>query len=250
MMSSRVFTLSLLLLATLEVQANFDLSPADRLALRGLLLQDAYNYGTREDENTDSNELHIPAFTYISGGAGEGKQQTGPANFPNAQMAVPEIDSQKYQVPPNPCVPGRSTGDNKIVHSRLFEGLKCACNDSWGEDIQTDCADPANIGCCILNMEDRESFVDFFQSQQGGKDNGDGITNVQKINKKNEYHEGEKRNGLVAKKSPHKFSKRNSYDLSDQFASRSNRFLDGQDRIHSVVAKKSPRYLDSNGSFM
>ncbi|XP_078000313.1 uncharacterized protein LOC144452945 isoform X2 [Glandiceps talaboti] len=226
-MAKVTITLLLICVAIVQVYSSLDLSPADRMALRSLLLQDAYNYGTREDENTNSNELHIPAFTYISGGAGEGKQQLGPANIPNAQMAVPEIDSQKYEVPPNPCVPGRQIQGNQVVRSNLFPGLKCSCNSTWNEgmDIQTDCVDPASVGCCIMNMEDNENFVEYFQSEQG-KDSDDGIANVQKVYKKN------------------------SYDSTDRFARRANRYLDGQDRINSVVAKKSPRYLDPNGTFM
>ncbi|NP_001161654.1 secretogranin 7B2-like protein precursor [Saccoglossus kowalevskii] len=225
--------------------SGLGLSPADRLALRGLL-QEAY-YGTREDENMESNELHISPFTYISGGAGEGKQQLGPENIPNEKLALPELDSPEYEVPPNPC-PMELPKGRHIVKSELFPKLECSCSSNASLDNNVDCADPSVVECCIINMDDLENFVSYFQTQQG-KDNGDGIANVQKVNKKNQYHDGDKLGSLVAKKSPRKY-KRDSYELAERFARRANRYLDGQDHINSVVAKKSPRYLDPNGTFM
>ncbi|XP_071800708.1 neuroendocrine protein 7B2-like isoform X1 [Asterias amurensis] len=221
------------------VSGTYPISPSDRLALRSYLREallgdmDEVMVGpaTRE-ESAANNKLIIPPNTFVSGGAGEGKQHLGASGkIPNKQVALPEV-RPGYSTPPNPCPKTMDKDGRDIVKSEVHPRLVCYCMSGW-EDTGSDedCTESDN--CCLAQMPNTADFVN--QYQQAGEPKEQSYMPF----KRNQFHDGEQRVQLVAKKSPEIIAKR-SLGSRRLPTKRYNPYIDGQPYMEGVVAKKSP----------
>lgn len=233
--------------------AYWDLSPEEQVALENMLAgagggyyDDAYNPETR-NEDPNSNKPVIPPNTAVAGGAGEGKQHLGPNLIPNKQRIVPEISPPVYDNPPNPCP---SVGEKKHTidvesETKADMNIVCKCQEGW-EREGVDCVEAQ--ACCIPNMPNEASFVEQFQQVgQATEEDNDIFQNI--YSKRSRYHQGEKKAGHVAKKSPVVKRGSNFVGRTDEFnrfrpqsklrMDRRNKYFQGGYKSN-VVAKKSP----------
>ncbi|XP_019625604.1 PREDICTED: uncharacterized protein LOC109470951 [Branchiostoma belcheri] len=166
-----------------------------------------------------------------AGGASEGVQHLGPAgNIPNLWAAMVESDNNRkpdaYPNPPNPCPKGYTAEDG-----------------------------------CIEDMPDTADFSRLYQAREealrGGQEEGapyssprgpGGAPYGNELNELeyylNPYRAGEKREAVVAKKSPLYLRRRRSLGLSSAVAMETderedNPFFKGE-KLRHVAAKKSP----------
>ncbi|XP_078672752.1 neuroendocrine protein 7B2-like isoform X1 [Branchiostoma floridae x Branchiostoma belcheri] len=176
-------------------------------------------------------ELGVEGPQSITGGASEGVQHLGPAgNIPNLWAAMVESDNNRkpdaYPNPPNPCPKGYTAEDG-----------------------------------CIEDMPDTADFSRLYQAREealrGGQEEGapyssprgpGGAPYGNELNELeyylNPYRAGEKREAVVAKKSPLYLRRRRSLGLSSAVAMETderedNPFFKGE-KLRHVAAKKSP----------
>ncbi|XP_066282781.1 neuroendocrine protein 7B2-like [Branchiostoma lanceolatum] len=176
-------------------------------------------------------ELEIQGPQSITGGASEGVQHLGPAgNIPNLLAAMVESDNNRkpdaYPNPPNPCPKGYTAEDG-----------------------------------CIEDMPDTADFSRLYQAQEeavrggqaraapysspgvaGGAPYGNDLDELEYY--LNPYRAGEKREGVVAKKSPMYLRRRRSIGMNSAVAMETdahqeNPFFKGP-KLRNVNAKKSP----------
>ncbi|XP_038073772.1 neuroendocrine protein 7B2-like isoform X2 [Patiria miniata] len=208
---------SVLSSALFLVCGAYPFSSSDRLALRSYLrdtllgdVGDAMVGPATREESAAMNKLIIPPNTFVSGGAGEGKQHLGSAGkIPNKQVAIPEVHAG-YSTPPNPCPKTMDEKDKESVKSTLHPRLKCFCENGWQDDeAETlDCTESEN--CCLATMSNTAAFVS--QYQQTG--------------------EAQEQQYMPFKR---------SLGVRRSGTKRFNPYLDNQPYIDSLVAKKAPR---------
>ncbi|XP_072031274.1 uncharacterized protein [Amphiura filiformis] len=195
----------------------WDLSPEEQLALEEVLEAAYYNPETR-NEDPETNKPVIPPYTFVQGGAGEGKQHLGPNLIPNKPRIVPEINPPVYDNPPNPC----SATDMDTLKTEVESvnkaalAITCRCAADW-DDEGVDCAEARK--CCIPQMPNKADFVKDFQEAGKKPDDNDIFQDIG-------------------------FSKRSSFVNPNEYRAnpkvRRNRYFVGPAK-KTVVAKKSPQ---------
>ncbi|XP_022104832.1 neuroendocrine protein 7B2-like isoform X2 [Acanthaster planci] len=210
------FPLLVLSSALFLVCSAYPFSSSDRLALRSYLrdallgdIGDAMVGPATREESAANNKLIVPPNTFVSGGAGEGKQHLGSlGKIPNKQVAIPEIHSG-YSTPPNPCPKTMDEAGKDSVKSLMHPRLTCFCEPGWQDDQleSLDCTESDK--CCLATMSNTAAFVSQYQ----------------------ETGEAEEQQYMPFKRSP---------GLRRPATKRFNPYLDDQPRIQGVVAKKSP----------
>jgi hypothetical protein len=173
------------------------------------------------DEETESHSSLGSGFQYVSGGAGEGKQNLKPdGHLANKEEVKSDEDLPAYCDPPNPCPVGY---DGEDCDKRPYEEYTAEYSKNYQEQQNCMCDDDHNECHKSVRSKSNDKIADLLNNLQMSK-------------------LGEKYSAVVAKKSPRvKRGVRTSHGKK-QNKTRSRNSLKNQAIKIDIVAKKSSNF--------